>query len=94
MKWYEKFDIGQRVRVIKKVDFWHYDGLYGGGIVAWQREMDKTIGNIFEIVGIDIDVGYRLETKHTNDWNYNFCYPAESLQGLVGEQLLFNFMQE
>ena len=98
MEWFEKFKVGQRVRVVKKVSVWQLDGWGGHGLVggraSWVRDMDKTIGKIYSIVQIDSDVGYRLETDKISSYQYNHWYPMESLRGLVGEQLQFNFMRQ
>lgn len=88
MKWYEKFKVGQNVRVVKKVMNWHFDKYTGGSRgrgADWVYGMDKTIGKVYRIVRIDADVGYRLETDKVPPSKYNYWYPVESLQGLVGE---------
>lgn len=98
MKWYEKFRVGQEVRVIKKVITWHFENFIGHGMAgrgaSWVYDMDKTIGKVLEIVEIDKDVGYRLDT--IKEFGYNYWYPVEALQEsvLVGEQLLFGFMNK
>lgn len=86
MEWYEKFKINQKVKVIKKVLIWDYHHS-----VRWNsREMDKTIGKVYEIVRISKRMGYRLDTME--DTGYDFWYPAQSLVASKGQQLLFNFM--
>ena len=90
MKWYEKFKVGRKVRVIKKVRVWK---LCGGGGTCWNSAyMDKTIGNVYEIRKIDKHIGYQLGTRGEVPMDY--WYPAESLalDRVKGEQLLFNFM--
>ena len=96
MKWNEKFKVGQRVKVVKKIESWRFNnfsGGYGGGGADWVSGMDKTIGKVFKIINIDTDIGYRLGTKKFTYSPYNYWYPIESLQVSVGEQLLFNFME-
>ncbi len=93
MKRYEKFKVGQKVRVVEKVQRWRFNG---GGGADWAYQMDKTIGKVFEIIEIDKYIGYRLETRDFNNYDFNYWYSVESLQKsvLVGEQLLFSFMSE
>ena len=90
MKWYEKFKVGQKVRVIKKVLVWR---LPGGGGSGWNScYMDKTIGNVYEIRKIDKHTGYQLWPEGKAGMGY--WYPVESLapERVKGQQLLFNFM--
>lgn len=99
MKWYEIFKVGQEVRVVKKVISWQFDSFDGGdgytGMGAsWVSDMDITIGKVFEVVEIDPDIGYRLNTEIINFYKQNFWYPVQSLQSLVGKQLLFDFMDK
>ena len=96
MEWYKKFKVGQKVRVVKRVDNWNYAGKQTG----WNRQyMDRTIGQVYKITKISRETGYRLETQIPADWGvglYDYWYPAESLESpiKVGEQLLFSFMGE
>lgn len=91
MKWYEKFRVGQKVRVVKKVAAWK---LPGGGTTWNSRFMDRSVGRVYKIVEIHKGTGYRLETR--KELNYAFWYPVESLEeiNVKGKQLLFNFMNE
>lgn len=90
MKWYEKFKVGEKVRVVKKVPEWKY-----GQLVQWnlEGEMDKTIGNVYKIVQINRGLGYQLLTQYDTYHKQDYWYPVESLGTLVGVQLLFNFME-
>lgn len=87
MKWYEKFKVGQKVTVVKKILRWKY--YYA---IDWNREgdMDSTIGGTFTINEIDKEIGYCLSTGNVVSQDY--WYPAESLACVKGEQLLFSFM--
>lgn len=89
MKWYEKFKVGQKVKVIKKVPQWKYKHNF----IPWAGSMDGTIGKFYEIIDIDASVGYKLYTN-LGVWGDNYWYPAESLAPAIikGQQLLFNFM--
>ena len=94
MKWYEKFKVGQKVKVVRKVDVWSFNERGGA---SWVSGMDNTIGKLYEIVQINKDVGYQLLTDETaGDTFYyypmNYWYPLESLGHIKGEQLLFSFM--
>jgi len=88
MKWYEKFKVGQEVRVTKKVAAWRFPN---DGGCSWARDMDKTVGKTYKIIKINRSVGYLLDTY--DNVGYDYWYPAESLQLLVGVQLLFSFME-
>lgn len=91
MKWFEKFKVGQKVKVIRKATHW----IYGGTSVSWNSEaMDKTIGKIYKIDFIDKSAGYRLSTGV--ELGFDYYYPVESLASVKvkGKQLLFNFMKE
>lgn len=94
MEWYEKFKINQEVKVIRKVVSWRYSGC----IINWNRagDMDITIGKFYKIKQIRKRIGFQLWTEKDTKYNHNFWYPLEALQEplLVGEQLLFNFMNE
>ncbi len=57
-------------------------------------DMDKTIGGTYKIIQIDGEFGYRLHTEYDTRNKYNYWYPVEALGRVVGEQLLFNFMNE
>lgn len=101
MRWYDKFKVGQRVKVVKKIGSWRFAGFCNGNGftdrgATWVWDMDKTIGGVFEIVKIDSNVGYRLGTKESVGYDYNYWYPVESLEAenVKGQQLLFNFMKE
>ena len=92
MQWYEKFKVGQQVKVVKKIVMWKFDD--GGRGCSWTVNMDETVGKVYEIIVIDKDVGYQLNTQLSdryNDYKYDYYYPVESLAG-VGGQLLFSFM--
>lgn len=95
----DKFKVGQRVRVIKKVSSWSYYGIQ----CSWDEGMDMTIGKVYTVIaaiagkdGIECNSEYRLNTSETDvnsDWDY--FYPEESLEaGIeIGQQLLFSFME-
>ena len=88
MNWYEKFKVGQKVRVVKKVN--HWDG------ADWVTEMNQTMGKVYKIVQINKGVGYRLSTQIRVDFSrtlWDYYYPVESLACVKGEQLLFSFMR-
>ena len=91
MEWYNKFKVGQRVRVVKKISSWR---LPGNASTTWVDDMDKTIGKTYKIKSIKREVGYELCTKKDTYYEHNYWYPMESLCGIniKGEQLLFNFM--
>lgn len=87
MWWYEKFKVGQKVKVVKKVATWRYGSNYG---ISWNNFlMDKTIGKVYKISEINKDVGYRLRTSVIDGSDY--YYPVESLAYVKGEQLVFDF---
>ena len=90
MEWHEKFKVGERVKVVKKVSRWKY-----GNSVTWNLEgdMDSTVGKIYKIVQINRDIGYQLLTKYDTYHKQDYWYPVESLRTLVGQQLLFSFME-
>lgn len=90
MKWYEKFKVGQKVRVVRKVDSWNY-----GGRTDWVENMNQTIGKTYKIAEIDKYIGYRLCTQLKTGFSsfYNYWYPLKSLACVKGEQLLFSFME-
>jgi len=89
MNWYEKYKVGQKVKVVKKVESWGYpDYQYGA---TWACAMNETIGNVYEIVKIDKKIGIQLSTNFrllTSYW-----YPVESLADakVKGEQLYFDY---
>ena len=95
----KKFKVGQRVRIIKKVDSWTY---YGIRTPWWAGLNDNNdgIGNVYTIIaiagkgGIDFCSGYRLNTE-TFECDWNAFYPEESLEAEIeiGQQLLFSFME-
>ncbi len=91
MKWHEKFKVGQKVKVVKEVVSWE---LTNGGGAGWELSgrMDKSIGRVYEIIEIDMGLSYKLSTRDELEWNY--WYPAESLEAvnIKGRQLLFDFM--
>lgn len=97
MKWYEKFKVGQRVRVVKKVVRWRYDNYSGDGYTgrgaSWVVDMDGSIGKVYKIIDIDSDVGYLLEPDKRAFNQGGYWYPVEALRGLVGEQLTFSFYE-
>jgi len=91
MQWYEKFKVGQEVRVVKKVPSWEYGIECGWNLTG---VIDKTVGKVYEIIRINSNIGYLLATdKQTGQ---DFWYPVESLEekNVKGRQLLFNFMYE
>ena len=96
MKWYEKFKVGQEVRVVRKTAKWRFDNWEGCGLsgrgAEWTGDMDKTIGKVYEIIEINTDVGYKLATMKDTHYEYNYFYPIESLACIVGRQLEFAFM--
>lgn len=83
MQWYEKFKVGQKVNVVKRIDSW-----LGA---SWVKKMDGTINKTYEILDIDEYIGYLLST--TNDVGRTFWYSVESLAYVKGQQLLFDFME-
>lgn len=89
MKWYEKFKVGQKVRVVRKTKTWEFPD---GGGCDWNSDyMNQTIGKIYRIVEVNKKVGYRLETYF--EIGSDYFYPVDSLAGVKGEQLLFSFME-
>lgn len=90
MQWFEKFKVGQKVRVVKKVISWRV----GNHTTKWNLvgDMDITIGKIYEIKQICKTIGFQLKTKKDVKYKCNYWYPVEALQGIAGTQLLFNFM--
>ena len=93
MNWYEKYKVGQKVKVVKKVESWGYPDYWYGA--TWARAMNETIGNVYKIVGIDKKIGIRLLTKSESlsSLKYNYWYPVESLADVKvkGEQLYFDY---
>lgn len=89
MKWYNKFNVGQKVRVIRKISYWSFPN---GGRCSWVNSMDTTIGRAYKIEQIRTDAGYLLNTH--NEVISNYWYPMESLASVKGEQLMFNFMNK
>ena len=95
MKWYEKFKVGQEVKVVKKVARWSY----GGGSTSWAYNMDFTMGKVYKIIEVDNRAGYRLHTQLKSNtfpgdnYLYDFYYPVESLACVGEEQLVFDFME-
>ena len=89
-EWYDKFKVGQEVRVVKKVASWKV----GGQTTKWNiaGDMDITIGKIYKIKQIGKRVGFQLWTEKDVKYKCNYWYPVNALQVLVGRQLLFNFM--
>jgi len=87
MKWYDKFKVGQEVRVVKKVLVWRFPNKGG---CSWAPDMDRSIGKTYQIIVIDKSVGYQLDTE--NEFGYNYWYPIESFSKPKGVQLLFSFM--
>lgn len=83
MQWFEKFKVGQKVKVVKFIDCW--DGM------SWVSGMNNTIGKVYKIKRVDFSSGYQLWTDY--ELGDNYWYPEESLASLVGEQLLFDFME-
>ena len=93
MNWCEKYKVGQKVKVVKKVKSWG-GPMYSYG-AHWPQAMNETIGNVYEIVEIDKKTGIRLLTKSEslNSLRYNYWYPVESLADVKvkGEQLYFDY---
>jgi len=89
MQWYDKFKVGQEVKVVKKVTVWRFPN---AGECSWARDMDSTIGKTYKIIVIDKSVGYQLDTE--GELGYNYWYPVESLVDIKGRQLLFDFMSQ
>jgi hypothetical protein len=100
MEWFNKFQVGEKVKVVKKVTSWQFDSYNGDGLTgrgaSWSEDMNKTIGKVFTIISIDTNIGYRLETDKSTQYKYNYWYPVESLEekNVKGRQLLFKFMNE
>lgn len=92
MEWFEKFKVGQNVRVVKKVLIWK---LPNGGGCSWNDDMDITVGKVYKILEIIKETGYKLLTENNTYNNWNYWYPAESLAcvNVKGKQLLFDFME-
>lgn len=90
MKWYEKFKVGQKVKVIRKVVSWEIDGCTRRWNTA--GDMNITIGKVYEIKQIQNGVGFQLRTEKDVGYKCNYWYPIEALQGLAGTQLEFAFM--
>lgn len=95
--WTPKYKVGQEVRVVKKIDTWHYNG-HGMG---WNKSgtMKGTIGNVYTIIDIEKGCGYQLNTQvgmELGSMKWDFWYPDESLKlkSVKGEQYLFDFMKE
>lgn len=94
MEWYNKFKVGQKVKVVKRVGNWNYESRQ----IGWNNKyMDRTISQVYKIIEIKRETGYKLHTQILVDWGdklYDYWYPAESLESPVkiGEQLLFSFM--
>ena len=95
--WIPKYKVGQEVRVVKKIDTWHYNG-HGMG---WNTngQMDGTIGKVYTIMEIDKGCGYKLNTQVIIEYSHmkwDFWYPDEALKlkTVKGEQYLFDFMKE
>ncbi len=93
MEWFEKFKVGQKVKVVKGVKFWYFKESSCPTGATWDIDMDITIGKVFEIICIDKNIGYRLKTDKITHCKYNYWYPMESLRILAGRQLLFDFME-
>ena len=93
MNWYEKFKVGQEVRVVKEVPHWEFPN---GGGCSWNNEinkMHKTVGKVYKIIDIDKFTGYQLDTG--NELGMDYWYPVDSLDSVsvVGRQLLFEFYE-
>lgn len=87
------FKIGDRVRVIKRVDSWAYNFIW----TPWDSTMDRTLGKVYTIIEIAIhgedfaNSGYRLNTADFDGWNAYYsehCLAPEHKPG----QLEFPFM--
>ena len=59
MKWCEKFRVGQKVKVVKKITSWQFENYdsYRGRGADWADDRDKTIGKVVRVVRIDSDIG-------------------------------------
>ena len=86
MEWYEKFKVGQEVKVIRKTGNWNY-----GEPASWVPQMDSTVGKVYKIRRVDKSIGCQLTLTAENLCNY--WYPAEALVGVKGIQLLFKFYE-
>ena len=84
MKWYEKFKVGQEVKVTRKTGNWNY-----GESASWVYQMDTTVGKVYKIERIDKYFGCRLAS--TDGPFSGYWYPIEALQIITGQQLLFEF---
>jgi len=87
MKWYEKFKVGQKVKVVKKISFWRYYDRR----TDWVDDMNQTINKIYKIIEIDKYIGCKLHTQIFNKYSSTKCdywYPVEALQALIGQQLM------
>ncbi len=97
MEWYEKFRVGQEVKVVKCVQEWNY-----GMLTYWNNKyMDGTVGKIYTIQEIRKNTGFNLNTRISFERNgqnsfWDYFYPAESLESVKvkGQQLMFSFMKE
>ena len=83
MKRYEKFKVGQEVRVVRKIAVWQG--------ASWVSGMNKTMNKIYKIKDVDEYIGCLLDTA--NDAGRSYWYSSESLACVVGQQLLFSFME-
>jgi len=94
MKWYEKFKVGQKVKVVRKIVEWTFPN--GSGCSWFSEDMDGTIGKLYKIIEVSKNIGYRLHIQIPFNGvgeSYDYWYPVESLAGIKGEQLTFAFMQ-
>ena len=86
----KKFKVGQRVRVIKKVQSWNSS--HG----VWCNCMDWSLGKVYTVLEVT-NIDYLLDTAYdlNNYLVYNYFYPEESLEAEIeiGQQLLFPFME-
>lgn len=85
MKWFGKFKIGQKVKVVKKIGQWN-------GVLWAEKNMNRTINKTYKIIQIDPTHGYQLFTEGEFRFGQNYWYPEESLVCVKDTQLLFNFM--
>lgn len=57
MKWYDKFKVGQKVRVVKKIQEWDYDDMGA----SWNDGgMDKTMSKVYKIIRFDIQAYFGI----------------------------------
>ena len=88
-----KFKVGDKVKVMRASTKKEHD-LWGD---SWMREMSKTVGKV-------LTIDYIYHDDYQEEYEYckyalvesDYAYPEFVLQNdmRVGQQLLFNFMEE